>query len=84
MGEWVELTVRDNGRGMPPETLNHVFELFFTAKRGAGEPGTGLGLSITHAIVEDHGGRIRAESDGPGKGSRFTIQLPACVPVGVN
>ena len=76
-GEWVELSVEDNGKGMSAETLQHVFEPFFTAKRGAGEPGTGLGLSITHAIVENHGGRIRAESSGPGHGSRFTIRLPA-------
>jgi len=76
-GEWVELSVEDNGKGMSAETLSHVFEPFFTAKRGAGEPGTGLGLSITHAIVENHGGRIRAESRGPGRGSRFTIRLPA-------
>jgi two-component system, NtrC family, sensor kinase len=76
-GEWVELSVEDNGKGMGQETLEHVFEPFFTAKRGAGEPGTGLGLSITHAIIESHGGRIAAESDGPGRGSRFTVWLPA-------
>jgi two-component system NtrC family sensor kinase len=76
-GEWIELSVEDNGKGMTPETLEHVFEPFFTAKRGAGEPGTGLGLSITHAIIENHGGRIRAESEGPGRGSRFTVRFPA-------
>jgi signal transduction histidine kinase len=43
--------------------------------------GTGLGLSITHAIVEAHGGRITAHSDGPGKGSLFTVRLPAAVAV---
>jgi two-component system NtrC family sensor kinase len=76
-GDWVELSVEDNGKGMTPETLEHVFEPFFTAKRGAGEPGTGLGLSITHAIIENHGGRIRAESSGPGHGSRFIVRFPA-------
>ena len=75
--EWVEVTVSDNGRGIPPESLSHVFEPFYTDKRGAGEPGTGLGLSITHAIVESHGGRIEAHSAGVGRGSRFTFQLPA-------
>jgi signal transduction histidine kinase len=75
--DWVEVSVSDNGRGIPPESLPHVFEPFFTDKRGSGEPGTGLGLSITHAIVEGHGGRIDAHSDGPGRGSRFTFQLPA-------
>lgn len=76
-GDWVELSVNDNGKGMTPETLEHVFEPFFTAKRGVGEPGTGLGLSITHAIVENHGGSIRVESDGPGHGSKFTVRFPA-------
>jgi two-component system, NtrC family, sensor kinase len=75
-GEIVELAVSDNGRGMSRQTLEQVFEPFYTDKRGAGEPGTGLGLSITHAIVTNHGGKIRAESDGAGYGSRFTIQLP--------
>jgi signal transduction histidine kinase len=73
----VELAVIDNGRGMTPEVLEHIFEPFFTAKRGAGPPGTGLGLSISHAIVEAFGGRITAHSDGPGRGSRFVVQLPA-------
>jgi signal transduction histidine kinase len=76
-GEWVEVAVEDNGKGMTADTLQNVFEPFFTNKRGAGDPGTGLGLSITHAIVENHGGRIRAESAGAGRGSRFSILLPA-------
>ena len=76
-GEWVEVAVEDNGKGMSADTLQNVFEPFFTNKRGAGDPGTGLGLSITHAIVENHGGRIRAESAGVGRGSRFSILLPA-------
>jgi signal transduction histidine kinase len=74
---YVEITVIDNGRGMSAEVLKHVFEPFFTAKRGAGEPGTGLGLTITHAIVESHGGTMSALSAGPGLGSRFTVTLPA-------
>lgn len=75
--EWVEVSVHDNGRGIRPESLPHVFEPFFTDKRGSGVPGTGLGLSITHAIIEGHGGRIEVESAGVGKGTRFTFQLPA-------
>lgn len=77
VNETVELSVIDNGRGMDAATLERVFEPFFTNKRGAGEAGTGLGLSITFAIVADHGGRITAQSDGPGKGSRFQVTLPA-------
>ena len=70
----VELSVSDNGRGMTSQTLQRVFEPFFTDKRS--EHGTGLGLSITHAIVQDHGGRITTQSAGPGQGSRFTVILP--------
>jgi signal transduction histidine kinase len=79
---WVELRVTDNGRGMTPDVLEHVFEPFFSDKPGgpgsSGRRGLGLGLSISHAIVEGHGGRLRAESPGPGDvGSRFILQLPA-------
>jgi len=74
---FVELSVTDNGRGMTAEVLERIFEPFFTAKRGSAQPGTGLGLSITHAIVEAHGGQIRAFSDGVGQGSRFVVRLPA-------
>jgi two-component system, NtrC family, sensor kinase len=77
VNEWVELEVADNGRGMAEDVLDHVFEPFFTAKRGVGGPGTGLGLSITHAIVESHGGNVRASSAGPGLGSKFVVRLPA-------
>ena len=73
----VELSVSDNGRGMTPQVLEHVFEPFFTAKRGRGQRGTGLGLSISHAIVQSHGGTIIAESPGAGQGSRFIVRLPA-------
>jgi signal transduction histidine kinase len=82
-GAWVKLSVSDNGRGMSPQTLERIFEPFFTEKRGqpqddgARSHGSGLGLSISYAIVESHGGSISAESDGPNQGSRFTVQLPA-------
>ena len=68
------LTVADDGCGMTEEVLEHLFEPFFT-RRKAGQ-GTGLGLSIVHRIVADHGGRIEASSDGPGKGSTFRLSLP--------
>jgi signal transduction histidine kinase len=74
----VELCVIDNGRGMDAETLDRVFEPFFTLKR-SGRAGTGLGLSISHAIIADHGGTIAAASDGDSLGSRFTVILPAAV-----
>jgi two-component system, NtrC family, sensor kinase len=71
----VVVTVRDNGRGMTSETAARVFEPFFTEKRGE-RAGTGLGLSVAHAIVSEHGGRMSAFSDGPGRGSCFTVRLP--------
>lgn len=77
--EMVELVVRDNGCGMPPETLRRIFEPFFTTKQGpdsSGKGGTGLGLSACRDIIEAHQGRIRVDSS-VGKGTAFTIKLPA-------
>ena len=51
------LAVIDNGKGMTPQTLERIFEPFFTEKRGVRQAGTGLGLSISHAIIENHGGQ---------------------------
>ena len=72
-GEGV-LTFTDDGCGMTPEVLEHLFEPFFT-RRKLGQ-GTGLGLSIVHRIVADHGGHIEAASAGPGQGATFRIALP--------
>ncbi len=69
---WVRVIVEDTGSGMDPEILAQVFDPFFTTKH----EGTGLGLSIAHSIVDQHGGRIDAESE-PGRGTRFTVDLPA-------
>ncbi len=66
------IAVRDNGAGMDEQTLSRVFDPFFTT-RDVGE-GMGLGLSICHTIIENHGGKLRAESS-PGKGSVFTFDL---------
>jgi signal transduction histidine kinase len=68
------LTVADDGCGMTPEVLEHLFEPFFTRRKTG--TGTGLGLSIVQRIVTDHGGRIQAVSDGPDKGSTFRVTLP--------
>lgn len=69
-----KIVVEDNGCGMTPDVLKHLFEPFFTRRRGG--QGTGLGLSITYRIIEEHQGQIVPHSDGPGKGSRFTVSLP--------
>ncbi|MEQ9411132.1 MAG: HAMP domain-containing sensor histidine kinase [Fuerstiella sp.] len=72
--DWVVVVVEDDGQGMKQENIVHLFEPFYTTKE-TGE-GTGLGLSITHRIIEDHHGTIDPRSEGPGRGSSFTIRLP--------
>ena len=70
----VQIAVEDDGCGMTEDVIQHLFEPFFTRRRGG--QGTGLGLSITYRIVEEHHGQIAAYSDGVGKGSKFTVTLP--------
>jgi two-component system, OmpR family, sensor kinase len=71
-----ELTVRDDGVGIRPEDLPHVFERFYRAPAARSRPGAGLGLSIADWIVRAHGGRISVES-APAVGSTFRVWLPA-------
>lgn len=68
------IVVEDDGCGMSEEVRKHLFEPFFTRRRGG--QGTGLGLSITYRIVEEHDGNIEATSAGAGSGSRFVVTLP--------
>ena len=75
----VAISVSDEGRGIAPERLPHLFRKYAgTAGRNGerGAAGFGLGLVICKGLVEAHGGRIRAESAGPGMGTRFTFTLP--------
>ena len=76
-GVHVEVSVADEGRGIPAERLPHLFRKFSRVESGDDRGDTGLGLSICRGIVEAHGGRIRAESDGAGLGARFTFTVPA-------
>ncbi|HET6880766.1 MAG TPA: HAMP domain-containing sensor histidine kinase [Pirellulales bacterium] len=69
-----EIVFTDNGCGMTHEVLEHLFEPFFTRRRGG--QGTGLGLSIVYRIVADHEGGIEAHSEGPDRGSTFRVYLP--------
>jgi two-component system, NtrC family, sensor kinase len=73
-----ELTFRDTGCGMSGETLQNIFEPFYTRSRTGN--GTGLGLSISHQIIDQHGGTISATSAGPNQGSTFTVTLPLNTP----
>ncbi|MBG3876029.1 PAS domain S-box protein, partial [Desulfovibrio oxamicus] len=77
----VRVVITDNGPGMPPEVQRRAFEPFFTTK--APGVGTGLGLSVSYFIVtKGHGGQMEVES-GPGRGTRFIIELPADAPATV-
>jgi signal transduction histidine kinase len=69
----VEISVKDNGNGIPQEILDKIFQPFFTTKPTG--QGTGLGLSLAYDIVKAHGGEIKVETK-EGEGSEFIIQLP--------
>jgi histidine kinase len=74
----VEFSVRDSGVGITAEDLAHVFERFYRVDKSRSRAlgGSGIGLTIAGALVEGMGGRIWAESPGPGLGSTFTFALP--------
>jgi CheY-like chemotaxis protein len=72
-GDNIRIAFRDTGPGMDAEARSRIFDPFFTTK-DPGE-GTGLGLTISYGIIEQHGGRIWAESE-PGRGATFVIELP--------
>src|SRR4028118_2188793 len=77
-GGTASMILRDTGIGMEPEMLERLFETFSQADRSLDRSrgGLGLGLALVKGLIEQHGGEVRAESDGPGCGSRFTIRLP--------
>jgi signal transduction histidine kinase len=76
--QWT-VRIRDNGKGLAPEVLQHVFDLFVQAEAGS-QGGLGIGLNLVKGLVEMHGGNVEAFSAGPGHGSEFVVRLPTGVP----
>jgi signal transduction histidine kinase len=82
----IVISVTDNGIGIAPDTLPHVFDMFVQAKRSThrAEGGLGLGLTLVKTLVALHGGTVLARSEGLGRGSQFVIRLPATVEANVD
>ncbi|MFW6197524.1 MAG: ATP-binding protein, partial [Myxococcota bacterium] len=78
-GESAEVHVRDNGIGIAPDVLPHVFDTFVQADRGLDrtEGGLGIGLTVVERLVQMHGGDVEARSEGHDQGSEFIVRLPA-------
>ncbi len=78
----VEFSVTDNGIGIAPDGLADVFQMFTQVKstRARSDGGLGIGLALARGLVELHGGSIAAHSDGPGRGSEFTVRIPRTLP----
>jgi signal transduction histidine kinase/CheY-like chemotaxis protein len=74
----VVIRVRDNGMGIAPQLLPHIFDLFTQDERGLdrAQGGLGIGLALVNSLVALHGGEVEVASDGPGRGSLFTVRLP--------
>ncbi|HEY8926343.1 MAG TPA: response regulator, partial [Polyangia bacterium] len=83
--ESIVLVVRDEGVGIPADMLDRLFDLFYQQPQALdrAKGGLGLGLAIVKSLVELHGGTVVARSEGPGKGSEFTVSLPAGATDGV-
>ncbi|HWZ63188.1 MAG TPA: ATP-binding protein [Steroidobacteraceae bacterium] len=81
-GQCAVIEVADNGMGIPPALITRVFDLFVQSERtlDRSQGGLGIGLSVVRRLVEMHGGSVHAESDGPGRGSTFSIHLPLTDP----
>jgi len=69
----IEVSIRDNGNGIPPEVVDKIFNPFFTTKPT--DKGTGLGLALSNDIVREHGGNIRVVSE-PGEFTEMIVELP--------
>jgi len=76
-GEYIRVTVQDDGPGIPEDIKDKIFDPFFTTKTGRKKRGSGLGLSVVYGIVTDHNGYIDMESE-IGKGTTFSLYFPVC------
>jgi CheY-like chemotaxis protein len=78
----INIDITDNGQGIRAELLPHVFDLFTQAERSVdrAQGGLGIGLALVRSLVGLHRGHVEAASDGPGRGSRFTVSLPQSAP----
>src|SRR6185503_10290057 len=78
-GDWIEISVRDDGIGIEARQLPRLFQMFSQAnpalERARG--GLGIGLALVRGLVERHGGTVEAKSEGPGQGAEFIVRLPA-------
>jgi PAS domain S-box-containing protein len=74
------LSVADSGKGISAQSMPHLFDALWQAEGSRGQGGLGLGLMIVKNVVELHGGTVRAESPGPGKGASFIVEIPWCEP----
>src|SRR5471032_282181 len=80
LGQFLQVTVSDDGPGLPPGREEAIFEKFTRGERESNKPGVGLGLAICRAIVEAHGGTIRAQAQLPGQGAALVFTLPLGTP----
>jgi two-component system, chemotaxis family, CheB/CheR fusion protein len=77
-GGKVAVHMQDNGLGIPPDMLPRIFEIFVQSRdaRGRSQGGLGIGLNVVRRLIELHGGTVSARSEGAGRGSEFTVELP--------
>jgi len=77
-GAFVQLRVRDNGVGIPPDMLPRLFDLFTQSDRtlDRADGGLGIGLTLVRRLTEMHGGKVTAASEGSDRGSEFVVELP--------
>jgi CheY-like chemotaxis protein len=79
-GEWAAIEVRDDGVGIPPASLEAIFDMFTQLRnpQSSTTVGLGIGLALARGLAQMHGATLSAHSEGPGQGSTFTLRIPTC------